>query len=162
MATDCQEFFGLSGKQSSSILCFTFSGTRQVCMEDNPAVLDSNQTIYMVTFPEDFMPKAKSFWQHSGLGISTRFATFWLDNAPFLNDQKELSVTGRLPPEDADKAHYILRERISDLLSTKDSQVGAEDVYLYPTGMSAIYHTAAAINHISGKPAQDIRAAVFG
>lgn len=39
--------------------------------------------IYVVVYPQQGEKEAKAFWQHTGYGISSRRATYWLENAPF-------------------------------------------------------------------------------
>lgn len=162
MAKACQEYLTFAF-QDTVILEFSFAGECKVVKDFSPTYLGLDQeTLYMIAFEENLMPKAKSFWQHAGLGISTRCATFWLENAPFLRMQRKKSIPAILPLEEAEEANFTLRQRISDLVCTKSHQVGLEDVYLYPSGMSAIYHSAAAILGGKSTSHSDQKVAIFG
>lgn len=162
MAKRCQDFLGDS-QLGTIVLEFSLSGECQIVKDFHPTCFGLDQdTVYMIVFHEDLMPKAKSFWQHTGLGISTRCAAYWLENAPFLRMRRKNSVPTILPSEEAEEANFTLRQRISDLLCTDDDPIGLEDVYLYPSGMSAIYHAAAAIHGTQGSHGADHKVAIFG
>ena len=50
-----------------------------ICPEDNaPASSSSCFTLHIVLFPADAWPLAKQFWQHTGMGISSRIADWCL------------------------------------------------------------------------------------
>ena len=116
--------------------------------------------IFMVVFPSTSMPAALEFWQHTGLGISSRFAERYLS----------LLVTTRGPPgsvsdivqispsyptaksaRDVTSPKQILRNRIVQLITHSNEcaihqglksshlPVGEGDVFLYPTGVTAIW-----------------------
>lgn len=116
----------------------------------------------MVTYPDQLEAEAKAFWQHTGFGISSRLAAFWLKNATPLREQRAgLSCNGKtegLPIESAQGAAVSLRQRIAGLYNKGD----ASDVYLYPTGMSAIAHTAFALRSLTRHTSERYRVAVFG
>ena len=75
--------------------------------------------LYAVTLPEQVRERAKEFWQHVGLNPSSRQAEAVLEGR---NDTK------------ADKEKHIIRERLSSLTGHD-----ASDVYLFPSGMSAVF-----------------------
>ncbi|RDA84996.1 hypothetical protein CP532_3874 [Ophiocordyceps camponoti-leonardi (nom. inval.)] len=115
--------------------------------------------VFVVLHPDSLSREAKAFWQHTGFGISSRFASFWLKNAPFLSEKrmmmKKMSGPAEfLPVEEARHAALSLGQRIADLYA-----VGRDDVFLYHTGMSAIAHAALALRGDSEKA---FRVAVFG
>ncbi|KAJ3015514.1 hypothetical protein HKX48_004561 [Thoreauomyces humboldtii] len=163
-------------------------------------------TIYAVLFPSSCRATAKQFWQHSGEGISTRFAQHCLaildaneqaknfaapvqgvrgmTNAQYraaayvpekqmahlsaavhaaVRSEHDLFVEERygrnMDPKDAVKAKSTVRQRIAGVLGDSEPLDAADagsakeavgrsvpnirdsDVYLFPTGMSAIYNT---------------------
>jgi len=75
--------------------------------------------VTVAQFPKVFADVAKSFWQHGGEGISSRHAQACLNDEPI---------------EDGTAAKQTLRRRIAHL-----ANVDPTDVYLFPTGMAAIY-----------------------
>lgn len=82
-----------------------------------------------VVLPKIAYDLAKAYWQHSGEIVSSRLAQQVLDE---LNEN--------LPPlqprlnEQAQEAKLIIKKRIAELTDESES-----NVYLYPSGMSAIY-----------------------
>ncbi|KAI8683299.1 hypothetical protein LRP88_04729 [Fusarium phalaenopsidis] len=114
-----------------------------------------------VVHPQELAVEAKAFWQHTGYGISTRRATYWLEHAPFLNSGKREAVVD-LPLKQSQDAKITLQRRIGDLLSTETNKLATDAVFLYPTGMSAISHTADAVRRLHGSSKETLRVAVFG
>ena len=51
-----------------------------ISSEDKSSITWAN--LHIVLFPEDAIPIAKEFWQHTGLGISSRLAEKWLSLLP--------------------------------------------------------------------------------
>ncbi|KAF8311852.1 PLP-dependent transferase [Clavulina sp. PMI_390] len=158
----------------------------------------SSVVVYAAFFPIDFIRVAKSFWQHTGLGISSRVAEYCLSILAYERKQpiEEVATSTRsspsnlqsplpspplsnvpndpnmkpptalassyaiallhsLPISEAAIAKSTIRQRIADLVvedvsltnSERSSQlmVTRDDVILYPTGMSAIWHCHHAI-----------------
>ena len=160
----------------------------------------SHIELHIVLFPENHFPIAKQFWQHTGLGISSRLAERCLTmlqtqeqpptspistRIPVKASNKHYSAKPRrespeeTPVEDFDHDTYLeerygrnlpqgaassakraMQRRIAGVLvrdspadwsqaGKHDTEVGPstrgvhevseEDVYLYPTGMSAIW-----------------------
>ncbi|KAJ4182503.1 hypothetical protein NW755_010270 [Fusarium falciforme] len=117
--------------------------------------------ICAVVHPQELAVEAKAFWQHTGYGVSTRRATYWLEHAPFLNSEKrEFGVD--LPLKESHDAKITLQRRIGDLLSTGTNKLATDAVFLYPTSMSAISHTADAVRRLHGSSKETLRVAVFG
>lgn len=98
--------------------CIEFLGRRSGCTATVHEF--GSRSIFAVTMPETARKTALDFWQHSGEIISSRRAEAVLED------------TG--PNSAADAAKPALRERIAKLV-----QAHADDVYLYPSGMAAIY-----------------------
>ncbi|KAM7202989.1 putative cystathionine gamma-synthase [Naviculisporaceae sp. PSN 640] len=123
-----------------------------------------------VLYPMSLYPLAKAFWQHTGFGISSRQATFWLD-AVLKRDRRN----GRLMPPARrnltdeyllQSAKNNIRSRIAKGHSPELSRTGMgltkQDVLLYPTGMAAITEAAAAIKSRRSLNGRQCVAAVFG
>jgi cystathionine gamma-synthase len=150
-------------------------------------------SIFLVLFPEGKSSTAKQFWQHTGLGVSSRLATRILgalasaaSPPPTPTHRKPMahrhyaskplcrpSIDAEPEPLEADQAVYLeqrygrnldvaaakqakgaLRRRIAGVLVRDEGAVNGEievspsvrgvavtedDVFLFPTGMSAIW-----------------------
>lgn len=177
----------------------------------NNSSFQENVTLHVVLFPKDAFSVAKSFWQHTGDGISSRLAEYVLGLMQAKQDEQytniptkthsrrssfkvrycnpQISNPERISPTDisssehsakmeencyveerygrnlpisfADKAKIALKRRIAGVLgiekngndldevitrSTDTNERGVKgvtenDVYLFPTGMSSIFHT---------------------
>ena len=129
-------------------------------------------SLYAVMFPHTNFSIAKSFWQHTGLGISSRRAEFLhelfkdgdlvdingdkvetegehdrpdVTKPPsFISERSkaQMQVQEKLKLDESVKAKLVIRERIarsisSEIESHRDLHIS--DVYLYETGMSAIF-----------------------
>lgn len=144
----------------------------------------SHIEFYVVFFPPDLARLAKSFWQHTGTGISSRMAEYCLailsrqaevssgyptppltpnlKNMPessTCNDMTTLSGVDSplhsLPLVKAAEAKQIVRQRIANLVVEDPSMeksariarcvVSEDDVVLFPSGMSAIWHAHLAL-----------------
>ncbi len=77
----------------------------------NPATL--------ISYPAACADDAKDYWQHAGEGISSRCAEALLENTPI--------------PE-ASEARQQIIDRLAEF-----SEVPAENIYLFPSGMAAIH-----------------------
>ncbi|CAL1698816.1 unnamed protein product [Somion occarium] len=173
-----------------------------ICPEDSSSG-KSCAELHIVLFPGDAFPLAKQFWQHTGLGVSSRLAERCLSMLPSEEPKPSSPTSPRLPlkasnrhysakpswsspavnpVEDLDKDHstYLeerygrnlpqgaaagakraMRRRIAGVLvhdtpndwcqaGKHDTEVGPstrgikevseDDVYLFPTGMAAIWN----------------------
>lgn len=72
-----------------------------------------------IRFPAECAERAKAYWQHAGEGISSRMAEL---------------ILNALPLPDGDAARKTVVQRIAEF-----SDVPPENVYLFPTGMMAIF-----------------------
>ncbi|RDA91838.1 hypothetical protein CP533_3657 [Ophiocordyceps camponoti-saundersi (nom. inval.)] len=166
MAGSCELYLKKRGAvlgQEASVVSFSVrfdDGLIQAIDEDFHSTGPYDH-VFVVLHPDSLSREAKAFWQHTGFGISSRFASFWLNNAPFLGDEKinmkknNLSGSAELlPVVEARQAALSLGQRIAGLYS-----VSQDDVFLYHTGMSAIAHAALALRGDSDKAC---RVAVFG
>lgn len=166
-AKQCQEFLLLVGmaEPAQVHICSVGMTDRHVSMGiPGPGRDYQPQELYAVAYPENLFPQAKSFWQHTGHGVSSRYATYWLENAQFLQQSlsRPTSPRSRLPIEEADDAKVILRRRIAALSSTDTVRVSPEDVYLYPTGMSSVCSTADVLQKLDINRSPVCKVAVFG
>ncbi|KAI5118022.1 hypothetical protein M0805_004887 [Coniferiporia weirii] len=115
--------------------------------------------LHAVLFPPDHWRTAKSFWQHAGMGISSRYADRLLEALASGHelcriDRPLLSLLNAFPGALREKSSIkcrlanmanggdgILKTPIPDGPDANGKHFVTEDhVYLYPTGMSAIWH----------------------
>lgn len=119
--------------------------------------------VYVVMYPDALEPGAKAFWQHTGYGISSRFARTWLDVATFVGENGRTENDYRVPTEKAKKAALAIRTRIAASHTSIENPVCAHDVFLYQSGMTAITQTALMIkNSLQSEKKWQLRVAVFG
>ncbi|EGZ67678.1 PLP-dependent transferase [Neurospora tetrasperma FGSC 2509] len=128
----CRQFFRQKVDPNSSKVTFpiliahwdgTITPVREhehlpITIKAQPLPPLGQEDIFLVPYPVDMFPSAKSFWQHTGFGISSRRATYWMECAPFF--------------------HY----------STPFLPVSPSDIFLYPTGMSSIAALSTAIKSL--------------
>lgn len=93
-------------------------------------VSETRDGVALAIFPKEEALLAKSFWQHTGLIISSR--------------QAEAILAGREKPS----SRGPLQELRRHLAGLQD--VNPDDVYVSPTGMSAIYSAYQAVSAIRG------------
>ncbi|KAJ9491291.1 hypothetical protein VN97_g1957 [Penicillium thymicola] len=153
-ALECQTYLQRCGSTESVVLHATLAGSIEMVSQSQTLTKDSvgYDELYLITHPEDLALEAKAFWQHTGSGISSRCAVYWLEY--------NSAMRREIPMKEAVKAMSILHDRIASLFSTDSIKVAPSDVILYPTGMSAISQSAKAIQDWRGR--NDIRVAVFG
>jgi cystathionine gamma-synthase len=103
--------------------------------------------IAVVFVPEPEFVVAKQYWQLSGEGISSRLGEYALQefvegnlqaNKSFREEKFRRSLDLRFE----NKAKLTLRRRIAGFLeeTTKVCSVGEDNVFLYPSGMAAIFN----------------------
>lgn len=107
--------------------------------------------LYCVVYPVLKTPGVMGVWQNTGTGLSSRTAEHLL---PYVDSDfavvewsGDIDDVQNLPPPTylpEGEAHAQLRRRIADLLHRQPLdpdkvKVTESDVYLYPTGMAAIY-----------------------
>jgi len=141
------------------VTCHDEAHENQPSVDEFPS---GTEDIFIVSFPKDLFPTAKAIWQHTGFGISSRRAMLWLGNAPFLSGSSDSSFDG-YKKIDSSNARTKIQARISAGFSSKDLQVNQNDVFLYPSGMTAITEAAVAVRSIRDPRNQSPCAvAVFG
>ncbi|MCJ1247551.1 hypothetical protein MMC30_004765 [Trapelia coarctata] len=105
-------------------------------------LFDINVRFYAVFFPAPKAPLMQSFWCNAGVGISSRLAEASLKHVELLH---EASNNDAPPQAEKTAAYTVLRERIAGLLErapvgpARSAKVSPDDVYLFQTGMAAIY-----------------------
>ena len=100
--------------------------------------------VHVVFFPEESFPIARQFWQHTGLGITTRLADYYIDLLGVSGPESMFESSNTTSPVSSDldenltaaatKAKSVIRQRLADLVGTD-----AESVWLYSAGMHAIW-----------------------
>ncbi len=128
-------------------------------------------TVYPVFFPSELFKDAKYFWQHTGEGISSRRAEYCnalFDSLGQWDGSEQLislpSARKKCKPgnqgisanmgtpidqscfyiEEGSEKHQI-RSAITAMVSESSKSVPESDVFLYPSGMSAIWNLSKAI-----------------
>ncbi|KAK3503282.1 pyridoxal phosphate-dependent transferase [Neurospora crassa] len=133
--------------------------TIKACQPPPPPPL-GQEDIFLVPYPTDMFPFAKSFWQHTGFGISSRRATYWMDCAPFFfQSTPATSTSSDHPPNPPTPTPFdetttttalsLLRTRLAKSYSSLPSApVSPSDIFLYPTGMSSTAALSTAIKSL--------------
>ncbi|KAH7158215.1 pyridoxal phosphate-dependent transferase [Dactylonectria estremocensis] len=164
-AKSCRRYLEAQKKGAIAALRISFSGAVEF-LNDTPSASSPSphEDIYAVAYPEELAAEAKAFWQHTGFGISSRCAEFWLDDAPFLRPDGLLSngPASKVPLREAQIASDVLLTRIGGLISTEGNEVGVDAVYLHATGMASISHSATVLSRLRGNEQGVCRAAIFG
>jgi len=102
--------------------------------------------LYLVYFPRVKVKGVSDAWQEPGIGLPMRLAESLL---PHVDSASEIECNWENPPAPSyvpeGPSHERLRERICGLLhraaiDPEKIKVTSRDVYLYPTGMAAIYY----------------------
>lgn len=78
-----------------------------ICPEDSAAQTRQCPELHIALFPADIFPIAKQFWQHTGLGISSRFAEHCLSLLPGQDKQNPQSSVS--PPSSPTLSHPPFR-----------------------------------------------------
>ncbi|KAF4472873.1 PLP-dependent transferase [Fusarium albosuccineum] len=99
--------------------------------------------LFAVMFPPQKMAHVMPWWSDTGVGISSRLAEDVLDNLPGL---REVPLETPIPKRIVETPHQVLRERIAYLverapITMRGKKVQASDIYLFQSGMAAIYNT---------------------
>ncbi|KAJ3226961.1 hypothetical protein HK099_003753 [Clydaea vesicula] len=125
-------------------------GSIRILLMDELDVIHRDLNLHLLIFPIDLKDLVKGFWVHSGELISSRFAQYCLNLLNYLEKKKQncnlnleleeqlLRVTHFEISESGLNAKRLVKERIAELFT--DSNYSARDVFLFPTGMSAIYN----------------------
>lgn len=165
-ASQCERFLLLNAKDSQkqriSILPLSISSS-QVWPDQTHAVNWSHLEFYAILYPSDLSSLAKSFWQHTGFGISSRYAELCLSELRHVNIRNPVlferhtkwstglvkSLARVFDVEEDKQCKDTLRQRIASERASSEN-VSLQDVFLYPTGMCAITKMAEAVPALPG------------
>ncbi|PBK70988.1 PLP-dependent transferase [Armillaria solidipes] len=132
---------------------------------------DGVPDLFAVLFPSSLLAQAMSFWIYTGTGISTRLAEQCLSALP-MNLIDTSSMTMPLAPcswrnsefykvhrplESGAEAKSVIRRRFSGIVNDGPENirgvpyVSLDDVYLYSTGMNAIWNVHLMVLHTQSK-----------
>ncbi|KAK2028124.1 PLP-dependent transferase [Colletotrichum zoysiae] len=125
--------------------------------------------LYAILFPTAALSLTMIFWRLTGSGISSRMAEDLLKNPQATSILEIKADVDMLPPPhwlrpvQGEQSSKTIRERIAWLLERapvggpRSPAVEASDIFLYPTGMSAIYNLTRALRTWPGE-----KTVVFG
>lgn len=129
--------------------------------------------LHAVLYPSDLYPLAKDFWQHTGYGISSRYAEFCLRRVDDLRLQpppidpkrnhtynafsrrKDPMIVDEMKGVSSERAEdekikRSLRHRIAKLASSSDIALEEKHVHIFSSGMTAVSTIAQALQAIEG------------
>ncbi|KAI9925961.1 hypothetical protein MW887_004420 [Aspergillus wentii] len=150
-ARACRDFATSVEVHSEAALPDDILSIRSLEIELEPALKDEEIgfiTLHGVFCPKDRELPLRTFWRLVGVGISSRLAENVNARMRTIRDvtgdtrKEHPSVRGRW----SERPHRKLCQRIANLLerapscTTRSELVARDDVYLYSTGMAAIYH----------------------
>lgn len=150
-----------------SVFRVNFDGwVRTVEPSSQPRQGCDQRNVFAVVFPEELTADARAFWQHTGLGISSRFAQYWLENAPFLcGDKAKGDFLKEIPPRYSTISR-TLHQRIASLISSKENVVEGGEIFVYQSGMAAMNTIALTLRALRPKifpnGVTGVRVAIFG
>ena len=109
--------------------------------------------LFVVVHSADSSSLAALFWRLTGTGISSRLAEHYLK---VLNQIQKVNYIEMPPSRVFHPVYKTISDRIANLIERspvgppRKLKVLSEDVYLYPSGMSAIYNTHHLLLHWRG------------
>ncbi|PBK61079.1 PLP-dependent transferase [Armillaria solidipes] len=132
---------------------------------------DGIPELFAVLFPSSLLAQAMSFWAYTGTGITPRLAEQYLSAVPAaLLDTSTLTMPlapgnwrnsdfykVHRPLESGADAKNAIRRRFSGIIDEGPENirgvpyVSPDDVYIYSTGMSAIWHAHLMVLHTQSK-----------
>lgn len=128
----------IHGKNASSTDCISIFGIE--FGSHNPKKL----CLWVVAYTPETTQLAAMFWRLTGTGISSRLAERCLRDMQWM--RKVETVNQSNMPESSHLVYDTIRQRIASVIerapvgNRRPAQVSETDVFLYPSGMSAIYH----------------------
>jgi cystathionine gamma-synthase len=164
IAEHCLSFLQAGSVNSARVLSILIcpkpdehNGSRLSVLENEDGQLSCNSestTVHALFHPADGASLAGQFWLFTGTGISSRRAEYYLS---MLGEDIPASLWSKPNSEtlltDGPLAKQILRQRIASALCREgpvrqewlNSQTGVltvseDDVYLFPTGMAAVWN----------------------
>ncbi|KAI0786308.1 pyridoxal phosphate-dependent transferase [Abortiporus biennis] len=149
LARICEKKFGLNGERCLLVptrlianQCRTFMVERSskegspvpvrlvqfvICPEDND-LEGTCAELHVVLFPADAFPLAKQFWQHTGLGITSRLADRCLSMIPEASKPSSPSPS-RAPPSKASNRHYSAKNSRTSLPPSPPEDSSTADTF---------------------------------
>lgn len=109
------------------------------------------ELLHAVIFPKEVFDLAASFWRLTGTGISSRLADDVLQNRGIKISTCTQIIKEQRQDISGHPVFVKLRSRIAALVErtqlncSRGKRVSKSDVFLYPSGMSAIYHVHQAL-----------------
>ena len=149
-----------------------FASGKSTKRHDREIIWDRTE-LHVVVYSQDLFNHAKDFWQHTGFGISSRYAESCLSSYDELVPQGNIESTANASPNPKNvgkvpnlackgcNAKQDLRMRIAKLASCFEQQVNADDVFIFPTGMSAISQIAEILKTLAGS-GQRLKVVAYG
>ncbi|KAF2173375.1 hypothetical protein M409DRAFT_48361 [Zasmidium cellare ATCC 36951] len=156
----------LFGSKDSALACRDFvmsekRGDKKMQSEEvHVKAFDFRIRLWAVVFPAKKTEAAIPFWQDAGTGISSRIAKECLDRCHLLKPVDDLT-DGKDRLSTDSSAFEIVKSRIAENLnrspiSARPRSVASTDVFLYPTGMAAIYQLQRYLNNSGVRPGTTI------
>lgn len=154
VARRCRDYMKQHDASIDNLRILQLSTPRPTSQDESVVRRDVRFAVLFV--PEDKYALAKSYWQHSGEGISSRMGEYILHElsqggasarSTDLSDEHSDFIEERfgrnLDLSFGDEAKLILQRRIAAQLLRANPGLGLaqHDVYLYPTGMAAIFNS---------------------
>ncbi|KAK4497733.1 hypothetical protein PRZ48_010386 [Zasmidium cellare] len=156
----------LFASKDSALACRDFvmsekRGDKKISSEDvHIKAFDFRIRLWAVVFPAKKTEAAIPFWQDAGTGISSRISKDCLDRCHLLTPVEDLTVEKDGLPMDS-PAFEVVKARIAEHLNrspitARPKSVASTDVFLYPTGMAAIYQLQRYLNDSGARPGSTI------
>ncbi|KAF7314396.1 hypothetical protein MKEN_00912300 [Mycena kentingensis (nom. inval.)] len=109
IADQCRTYIQLRSTQPVRLIHFSICPEdKHPCGEDDHLISASAANLHIVLFPQDVFPIAKEFWQHTGLGISSRLAEHCLSLLP--ENPGSPTIAMHTPRKGAYNKHYSTRK----------------------------------------------------
>lgn len=156
----------LFASKDSAVACLDFAisdkrGDKKIEAENvYIRVFDFRIRLWVVVFPAKNMEAALPFWQDPGTGISARIAKDCLDRHHLIKPVEDLTDHRPGLPLNS-PAFELVKSRVAEHLnrspiSVRPRSVASADVFLYPTGMAAIYQLQRYLNRCDAFPGSTI------
>ncbi|TLS22146.1 uncharacterized protein PpBr36_10098 [Pyricularia pennisetigena] len=116
--------------------------------------------MFAVTFPVDKLVHVMAWWSDTGMAVSSRFAEAVLADTKGLHEVALDAPPAH--PSEVGPAHEVVRKRIARLMerapiTSRERTVQPSDVYLFQSGMAAIYNLHQWLHGLRGG-----KSAIFG
>ncbi|KAK0438333.1 pyridoxal phosphate-dependent transferase [Desarmillaria tabescens] len=170
----------IHGKEDEECLLFPSLKNAEYCqeyvlkhamMQQRLRIVRFSLPLFAVLFPSSSFPQALPFWVYTGTGISTRLAEHCLSALPIeLLDTSTLTMplaprswrnsefyNVHRPLESGAEAKTVIRRLFSGIINEGPENIrgvpyiSPDDVYLYSTGMNAIWNVHLMVLHTQSK-----------